>query len=80
MVFDTDNGAVLAAFQISDLNTVQDAEFDAAGNLYTGCQSDEHVRMWSPPDGPNSFTTTYYGNVATSNLKVTVEQAGRGAG
>ena len=76
VVFDTDNGAVLAAFQISDLNTVQDAEFDAAGNLYTGCQSDELVRMWSPPDGPNSFTTTYYGNVATSNLKVTVEQAG----
>ncbi len=76
VVFDTDNGAVLAAFAVSDTgNTVRDCEFDAAGNLYTGCQSDEHVRMWSPPDGPNSFTTSYYGNIATSSLKVTVEQA-----
>ena len=76
VVFNTNDGTVLAAFPISDTgNSARDLDFDAAGNLYTTNQADEHVRMWSPPDGPNSFTTTYYGNVATSSLKVTVEQA-----
>ncbi|NLE60615.1 MAG: hypothetical protein GX616_19900, partial [Planctomycetes bacterium] len=77
VVFNTNDGTALATFAISDTgNSAHDVDFDAAGNLYTGNQSDEHVRMWSPPDGPNSFTTTYYGNIATSPLKVTVEQAG----
>lgn len=43
---------------------------DAAGNVYTSHVSDEHVRQWSPP-GPNSFTTTYYGqmNVPGTNVE-----------
>ncbi|MCX7919252.1 MAG: hypothetical protein N3A72_06530 [bacterium] len=30
---------------------------DAAGNIYLACNINEVLRIYSPPDGPNSFTT-----------------------
>jgi len=38
--------------------TVQDIAFDAVGNLYTVDNTRERLRVWSPPDGPNSSSTT----------------------
>lgn len=35
----------------------RDVAFDAAGNLYTVDNSAERLRIYSPPDGANSYTT-----------------------
>ena len=39
---------------------IQDIAFDAAGNLVTTDNNIEWMRIWSPPDGANSFTTESY--------------------
>jgi len=65
VIFDTNDGSVLTSFTTSSNgSSFRGLDFDAAGNLYTSNQSDEHVRVWSPPDGPNSFTTDYYGTLS----------------
>lgn len=43
---------------------------DAAGNVITGNNGTEHVRMFAPPDGANNFTTTYYGSFDVSSTSV----------
>lgn len=39
-------------------------DFDAAGNLLVGSLTDQQLRLWSPPDGPNSYTTTWPGTIS----------------
>lgn len=62
-IFNTSTGAYITSFQAHTgaSVTVRGLDFDAAGNLCTSSSVDQHVRMWSPPDGPNSYTTSYYG-------------------
>jgi hypothetical protein len=58
IIFDPADGSILAAFDTGGFE-IRDLDFDAAGNLLTTNETDQHVRMWSPPDGSNSFTITY---------------------
>jgi len=37
---------------------VRDVSFDEVGNLYVVSSSSETLRIWSPPSGVNSYTTT----------------------
>ncbi len=57
------NGQVVFDLVVSRLagtpsGAVQDVAFDAVGNLYTIDNAREYLRIWSPPDGPNSSSTT----------------------
>ncbi|HOB75885.1 MAG TPA: FlgD immunoglobulin-like domain containing protein [Phycisphaerae bacterium] len=68
LIFNTETGAIIGpAFTVGNGSTTSyrgiDADFDAAGNLYTANANDGHVRVWSPPDGPNSYTTPYSGTM-----------------
>jgi len=47
-------------------STWRDAAFDAVGNLYAVDNNLENLRVYSPPDGPNSSTTASYGVVVPS--------------
>ena len=58
IIFDPADGSILAAFD-SGADQIRDIDFDAAGNLYTTNETDQHVRVWSPPNGANQFTTTF---------------------
>ncbi len=60
VILQASDGAVIGFIPNTGGASFRDLSWDAAGNLYTANQSDEHVRMWGPPDGPNNFTTTYY--------------------
>lgn len=51
--------------------TWRDLEFDAAGNLYAVDNMLENLRVYSPPDGPNSSTTKSFGVVAVTSGDVT---------
>ncbi|MEP0842963.1 MAG: hypothetical protein HRF43_09650 [Phycisphaerae bacterium] len=78
-IFDTETGAVLASFDsgisATGSRTMRGMDFDAAGNLYTANQSDEHVRMWSPPGESNSYTTAYHGQLEVCNSPVPIINA-----
>ncbi len=64
-ILNSADGTYITSFDSSTAaGNIRGMDFDAAGNLYTTNQTDEHVRMWSPPDGPNSHTTPYYGLLA----------------
>lgn len=63
VILNSETGAYITTFE-TGAYSVRDLDFDAAGNLYSANQTDEHIRMWSPPDGPNSYTTPYYGVLA----------------
>jgi len=66
-LFDRDSGTLLHEF---DAGTgVRDVAFDAAGNLYTVDNIAEWLRVWSPPDGPNS-----------KDISRSVSVAGQGTG
>ncbi len=60
IIFDPADGSILDAFD-SGGPQIRDLDFDVVGNLYTTNETDQHVRMWSPPTGTNGFTTTYLG-------------------
>ncbi len=52
-------------------STWRDAAFDAVGNLYAIDNNLEILRVYSPPDGPNSSTTKSYGVVVPTAGDVT---------
>ncbi len=54
-IFDINNGNYLGQFDAG--SRIMDLNFDAAGNLYTADSSEEWLRVWSPPTGPNSYAT-----------------------
>ncbi|GMV96924.1 MAG: hypothetical protein AMXMBFR83_12830 [Phycisphaerae bacterium] len=59
-ILNPEDGAYVTSFPVAEANsTLRSMDFDAAGNLYTVDTTSKHVRMWSPPDGPNSYTTPY---------------------
>ncbi|HOW71167.1 MAG TPA: dockerin type I repeat-containing protein [Phycisphaerae bacterium] len=75
MVLRASDGEFLAGWQASpagDAATKQGKclDFDAAGNLLVGSLTDQRLRLWSPPDGPNSYTTTFAGTIEIQNAVV----------
>ncbi|MCC6484511.1 MAG: hypothetical protein IT209_06665, partial [Armatimonadetes bacterium] len=56
----TDNLNAVVALPFGN-GTPRDVAFDAAGNLYEINNGTERLRVYSPPDGPNNFTTTSFG-------------------
>jgi hypothetical protein len=65
-VFATADGAHLATWDGGG-GTMRGMTIDAASNIITANTSDEHIRSWSPPDGPNQFTTAYWGDFIITN-------------
>lgn len=66
-ILNPEDGAFVTFFTTNEGNgTLRSMDFDAAGNLYTVDITDKHLRMWSPPDGPNSYTTPYHGFIAVN--------------
>lgn len=55
-VFDTATGAFLGQFDSGSRG--REVAFDAAGNIYVVDNTVEWLRVWSPPDGPNSMNVT----------------------
>ncbi len=49
---------------IPQSGTTRDVAFDSAGNAYIVSNSSETLRIWSPPDGVNSHTTTAGSTIA----------------
>jgi len=45
----------------------RDCAFDAAGNVYVTNSSSEILYVVSPGDGPNSYSTDYYGSFSTTS-------------
>ncbi len=60
IIFNTDSRSIEASFffDTASSTTNTDSAFDAAGNVYVANRSKERVRVWSPPTGVHSFTTT----------------------
>lgn len=77
IVFDDDTKAILASFPFGG-TTNCDVDIDAVGNVYVSNRSIEWVRVWSPPSGPNSSSTSSLapiGGIYVTPLKVTINQA-----
>jgi len=60
LIFDDDTKTIVATIEMGSTATNRDVAFDAAGNLYVVDNITERLQIWSPPDGPNSFTTDSY--------------------
>jgi len=60
IIFNTDSRSIETSFffDTASSTTNTDSAFDAAGNVYVANRSKERVRVWSPPTGAHSFTTT----------------------
>lgn len=54
-VFNMEDGSYVGGFDAG--TRMRDIAFDAAGNIITVDNSTEWMRVWSPGDGANSFTT-----------------------
>lgn len=54
-IFDIETGAYVTGFDAG--SRLREVAFDAAGNIITVDNITEWARIWSPGDGPNSFTT-----------------------
>ncbi len=55
----------------TSMATWRDAAFDGVGNLYAVDNWLENLRVYSPPDGPNSSTTKSYGVIVPTTSDVT---------
>lgn len=60
LIFDDDTKSVLYTITFASNATVRDVAVDAAGNIYAVDNITEWLRIWSPPDSANSFTTESY--------------------
>lgn len=54
-IFNMSDGSYVAGFDAG--SRIRDIAFDEVGNIYTVDNTVERLRIWSPPDGPNSKTT-----------------------
>ena len=61
-ILSMDDGSELDSF-IAGADPIRDAQFDPAGNIVISRGADNNfgeMLIYSPPEGPNSFTTRYY--------------------
>ena len=59
-------------------SSIRDVYVDAAGNIMIVNSSNESFRIFSPPDGPNSFTTTSPTKIDVSNGVTDVKEISSG--
>jgi len=57
-IFNMADGSYVGGFHAG--NRIRDLAFDIVGNIYTVDNSIEWLRIWSPGDGANSYTTESY--------------------
>ena len=74
LILRASDGEVVAQWQASPAGDAavkqgKSLDFDAAGNLLSGSLTDKRVRLWSPPDGPNGYTTTFAGTIGIKNFQ-----------
>jgi hypothetical protein len=60
-IFSMADGSYVGGFDAG--TRLREVAFDAAGNIYTVDNSTEWLRIWSPGDGGNFFTTESYFNI-----------------
>ncbi|MEP0841822.1 MAG: hypothetical protein HRF43_03825, partial [Phycisphaerae bacterium] len=65
LIFNMSDGSPVT--RIDAGSRLREVAFDAAGNIYTVDNLTEWLRIWSPPDGPNSMSTTTKDEVSITN-------------
>jgi len=80
-IFSMATGSFLTDFTAG--SRIQELAFDAAGNIVTVDNITEWMRVWSPPDGPNSYASTTWftfdtGYVEPHTLTLNVSPPGSG--
>lgn len=65
LIFNTANGALVHRFDAG--TSLREIAFDNAGNVYTADLGAQWLRVWSPPDGANSRSTTTASAIQVNN-------------